>query len=67
MLPGHHRTVSDGLEQPLSTFLIFCLGQFLAQIQVIPASDTVFDQPLAALGDFLLLLLCLDELARVAD
>jgi hypothetical protein len=37
------------------------------EIEVIPAHDSVFDQPTTSLGDLLVLLLTLDELVAVAE
>ena len=64
MLPGDHRTAGDRLQKRVTSGLIVCLGELLRQVQVIPADDAVLDQPLAAFGDFLFLLLRLNEFPR---
>ena len=57
----------DGSQQPLPFFIRFCLGDFPAEIEIIPADDAVLDQPVAGFRDLLLFLFGLRELARIAD
>src|SRR4029077_10276491 len=46
---------------------IIDLGEFLRQIQVIPADDAILDQPFAGFGHLLVFLLRLQEFAWIAD
>ncbi len=52
------------------TFFGLCindLAELVGKVKVIPADDAVFDQPIAAFGDFLFFFFGLRELARIAD
>ena len=42
-------------------------GELVLEVEVVPADDAVLDQPVARLGDLLILLLGLQEFPRVAD
>ena len=42
-------------------------GEFLRQIEIIPADDAVFDEPFARFGHLLIVFLGLQKLAWVAD
>ena len=48
-------------------FPIIDLGEFLRQIQVIPADDAILDEPFAGFGHLLVLFLRLQEFAWIAD
>jgi hypothetical protein len=41
-------------------------GELVLEVEVVPADDAVLDQPVARLGELLLLLLGLQELPRAA-
>ena len=45
---------------------ILCLFKLASEIEVVPANDAIFDEPVACLGDLLFLLFDLDEFTRVA-
>lgn len=66
MLPRNHRTAGNRLQKRVKNRLIVRLCEFLRQVKVIPANDAILDQPLAAFGDFLFLLLRLNEFPRTA-
>jgi hypothetical protein len=55
------------LQQFLSFGRIIDLGEFLRQIQVIPADDAILDEPFASFGHLLVFLLRLQEFAWIAD
>ena len=55
------------LQQFLPFGRIIDLGEFLRQIQVIPADDAILDQPFAGFGHLLVFLLRLQEFAWIAD
>jgi hypothetical protein len=59
--------MGDGLQQFLPFGWIIDLGEFLRQVQVIPADDAILDEPFAGLGHLLVLLFRLQEFTRVAD
>jgi hypothetical protein len=43
------------------SFLGLCPGKFLGQIEIVPADDTVLDQAVAGLGDFLIFFFLIDS------
>ncbi len=51
----------------LPVFVCFCLFEFLGQVEIVPADDGVFDEAVAALGNFLLLLFGLGIFPWIAD
>ena len=55
------------LQQFLPFGRIIDLGEFLRQIQVIPADDAILDEPFAGFGHLLVFLLRLQEFAWIAD
>ena len=55
------------LQQFLPSGRIIDLGEFLRQIQVIPADDAILDEPFAGFGHLLVFLLRLQEFAWIAD
>ena len=55
------------LQQFLPFGWIIDLGEFLRQIQVIPADDAILDEPFAGFGHLLVFLLRLQEFAWIAD
>ena len=55
------------LQQFLPFGQIIDLGEFLRQIQVIPADDAILDEPFAGFGHLLVFLLRLQEFAWIAD
>jgi TIR domain len=65
MLPGGHRFMGHRLQQFPPFGPIIDLGEFLRQIQVIPADDAILDEPFA--GHLLVFLLRLQEFAWIAD
>jgi hypothetical protein len=67
MPPGGRRPMGHGLQQFLSFGRIIDLGEFLRQIQVIPADDAILDEPFAGFGHLLVFLLRLQEFAWIAD
>ena len=50
MPPGSRRAMGHCLQQFLPFGWIIDLGGFLRQVQVIPADDTILDEPLRSLG-----------------
>jgi hypothetical protein len=50
MPPGSRRAMGDGLQQFLPFGWIIDLGEFLRQVQVIPADDAILDEPFAGLA-----------------
>jgi hypothetical protein len=46
---------------------IIDLGEFLRQVQVIPADDAILDEPFAGFGHLLVLLLRLQEFTWIVD
>jgi hypothetical protein len=67
MPPGGRRSMGHGLQQFLPFGRIIDLGEFLRQIQVIPADDAILDEPFAGFGHLLVFLLRLQEFAWIAD
>jgi len=67
MPPGGRRPVGHGLQQFLPFGRIIDLGEFLRQIQVIPADDAILDEPFAGFGHLLIFLLRLQEFTWIAD
>jgi hypothetical protein len=59
--------MGHGLQQFLPSGRIIDLGEFLRQIQVIPAGDAILDVPFAGFGHLLAFLLRLQEFAWIAD
>ena len=55
------------LQQFLPFGRIIDLGEFLRQIQVIPADDAILDEPFAGFGHLLVFLLRLQEFTWIAD
>ena len=55
------------LQQFLPFGWVIDLGEFLRQIQVIPADDAILDEPFAGFGHLLVFLLRLQEFAWIAD
>ena len=55
------------LQQFLPFGRIIDLGEFLRQIQVIPADDAILDEPLAGFGHLVVFLLRLQEFTWIAD
>ena len=55
------------LQQFLPFGWIIDLGEFLRQVQVIPADDAILDEPFAGFGHLLVLLLRLQEFTWIAD
>jgi hypothetical protein len=49
----------DGCQQFLSVLNVFLLGDFLGEIQVVPADNGIFDQASAFFGNLLLDLLAI--------
>ncbi len=54
MPPGDNGTGSYGVAETLFFPRVLLPGNFLGQVQVIPADDRVLDQPPASLRDLLL-------------
>src|SRR4029077_1676353 len=77
--PFNDETVSSGIRalngRPMGHLLqqflpfgrIIDLGEFLRQIQSIPADDAILDEPFAGFGHLLVFLLSLQEFAWIAD
>ena len=59
------RAVAHGVEQRFAVGLIGLSIEFAGEVQIIPANDGVLDEPPAALGNFLILFLALNELLVV--
>ena len=57
----------DDVEQIFSCVLVRGFFELMGEIEIIPADDAVLDQPVAGLGDFLLFLFGLGELAGIAN
>jgi hypothetical protein len=55
------------LQQFLPFGWIIDLGEFLRQIEVIPADDAILDEPFAGFGHLLVFFLRLQEFAWIAD
>ena len=51
VLPGNHRTVYHSIEKHLPARGILDLFQLLRQVEIVPADDAVFDEPLAGFRD----------------
>jgi hypothetical protein len=60
-----YRAVAHGVEQRVAVGLIWLSLEFTVEVEVIPADDGVLDEPPAALSDFLILFLALNELLVV--
>lgn len=67
MGPSHRRMGGDGAQEALSSFGTLDPSQLGREIEIVPADDAVFDEAIAGLGDFLLLLFGVNELAGIAD
>ena len=67
MSPGGGGALLYGLQKFRPLCRIFDLGEFLRQVQIIPADDGVFDEPFARFGHFLILLFGLQKLPWAAD
>ena len=63
MSPGGRRPICHRLQQFLPSSRIIDLGEFLRQIQVIPADDAILDEPFAGFGHLLAFLRRLQEFA----
>ncbi len=55
------------LQQFLPFGWIIDLGEFLRQVEVIPADDAILDEPFAGFGHLLVFLLRLQEFAWITD
>ena len=62
MPPRDHRAIAESFQQFGFVVGIVGLRQLLNQVEIIPANNAVFDEPLAAFGDLLFLLLGFDQL-----
>src|SRR5260370_14313450 len=67
MPPGGRRAMGRRLQQFLPFGWIIDLGEFLRQLEVIPADDAILDEPFAGFGHLLVFLLRLQEFAWIAD
>lgn len=67
MPPRHRGAVRQCLQKFFPLQRVVDFSEFLRQIEVIPADDAVFDEPLARFGHLLIVFLALQELAWVAD
>ena len=54
-------------DQPLLLLCGFHGAELVVEIEVIPTDNGVFDEPVAGLGNFLLLFFALQEFARAAN
>ena len=57
MLPGNYRAVGHSIEKHLPGHGILDLFQLLRQVEIVPADDAVFDEPLAGFRHLLVLFL----------
>src|SRR5260221_7882912 len=67
MPPGGRRAMGRRLQQFLPFGWIIDLGEFLRQVEVIPADDAILDEPFAGFGHLLVFLLPLQECSWIAD
>jgi hypothetical protein len=65
--PTDHRAVLDGCQQFLSVLNVFLLGDFLGEIQVVPADNGIFDQASASFGNLLLDLFAIQEVTVIPE
>jgi hypothetical protein len=65
--PTDHRDVLDGCQQFLSVLNVFLLGDFLGEIQVVPADNGIFDQASASFGNPLLDLFAIQEVMVIPE
>ena len=64
--PGHGGVSFDGEEQVLPLSGV-CRSEPHLEIEVVPADDGVFDEPVTGFGDLLILLVGVGEFPGVAD
>lgn len=67
MPPDRCRAVGYRIEQGFAVGGLCGLLQLLGQIEIIPADDTVLDEPFARFLQLLVFFLRLEKLSRVAD
>ena len=67
MSPGHDGSMRNGVEESLPLLGVGRLHQLLREIQIVPADESILDEPFTTFRQFLLVLLGLEELTRIAD
>jgi len=65
--PGDNGTGRDRPQHGGLSLRVAFLGDFLSQIEVVPANDRVFDEPFTGLGDLLFLPVSLEDFASLTD